>query len=68
MNAQNQQIVNNSFPVLSLLGAVLVVLKLMGKISISWFWVTAPFWIPLTVLLFLFIAFTVFAVLTGMFK
>jgi phosphatidylglycerophosphatase A len=27
-----------------LLGAVLVVLKLLGYISISWLWVLAPFW------------------------
>lgn len=32
--------------VVGLLGAVLVVLKLLGKIDISWWWVTAPFWIP----------------------
>lgn len=29
---------------LGLLGAVLVVLKALGKINLSWWWVTAPFW------------------------
>lgn len=35
-----------SFPVFSILTAVLVVLKLVGTISISWWWVFAPMWIP----------------------
>ena len=32
---------------MGLLGIILVILKLLGKISISWFWVLAPFWIGL---------------------
>lgn len=36
-----------TFPVLGLLGVVFVTLKLMGYISWSWWWVTAPFWGPL---------------------
>jgi hypothetical protein len=32
---------------LGLLGIVFVVLKLTGYINWSWWWVTAPFWIPL---------------------
>ena len=42
---ETKQVASSSFPVLGLLGAVLVVLKLLGKISISWWWVLAPFWI-----------------------
>ena len=30
--------------VLGLLGIVFVVMKLMGYIAWSWWWVTAPFW------------------------
>jgi len=30
--------------VLGLLGVVFVTLKLLGTISWSWWWVTAPFW------------------------
>jgi len=33
-------------PVLGVLGAVLVVLKLLGEIELAWVWVLAPFWIP----------------------
>lgn len=42
---QTTQVVS-SFPVLGLLGAVLVVLKVLGKITLAWKWVLAPFWIP----------------------
>lgn len=42
---------NNSggITVLGLLGVVFIVLKLCGIISWSWLWVTAPFWIPLSI-------------------
>jgi hypothetical protein len=33
-----------SFPVVGILGVVFVTLKLLGKITWSWLWVTAPFW------------------------
>jgi len=42
--------VNNSFPVLGLLGATLVVPKALGYISLPWVWVLAPFWIPFAIL------------------
>jgi hypothetical protein len=37
--------------IMALLAAVLVVLKLLGKIHISWLWVLAPIWIPWVLLL-----------------
>lgn len=43
----------------SLLGAVLVVLKVLGMIQTSWFWVLAPFWIPATIV-FAVLAFALF--------
>lgn len=33
----------NSRLILSLLGATLIVLKLLGKIELSWFWTLTPF-------------------------
>ncbi len=33
-----------TLPILPLLGIVFVTLKLLGKISWSWWWVTLPFW------------------------
>lgn len=41
--------------VVGLLGVVFVTLKLIGRISWSWWWVTAPFWGGLAVLLTIFI-------------
>lgn len=35
---------SRGFPVLALLGAVLVVLKALGTITLGWIWVLAPFW------------------------
>lgn len=37
-------------PVLPILGAVLVVLKALGYITWSWWWVTLPFWAPIALL------------------
>ena len=55
--------------VLGLLGVVFVTLKLLGKITWSWWWVTAPFWGGLALILVLlvfgvFIAGTIDAVRT----
>jgi hypothetical protein len=36
---------SSAVPVLGLLGATLVVLKLLGHITISWWWVLCPFWL-----------------------
>lgn len=45
------KVVLPSLPVWPLLTAVLVVLKLLGKISISWLWVLSPLWLPLALVL-----------------
>ena len=50
---QTTYVVNRGIGPLSLLGVALVVLKAMGYISISWFWVLAPFWLPIVIALFL---------------
>ena len=57
---QTIHVVNRGIGPLSLLGVALVVLKAMGYISISWFWVFAPFWLPIVLALFL-----VFVILLG---
>lgn len=38
---------------LSLLGVAFIVLKLIGYITWSWWWVLAPFWIPIGIALLL---------------
>lgn len=35
--------------VCDVLGIVFIVLKLVGVITWSWWWVLAPFWIPLAI-------------------
>ena len=57
---QTIHVVNRGIGSLSLLGVALVVLKAMGYISISWFWVLTPFWLPIVIALFL-----VFVILLG---
>ena len=42
---------NSGIGVFGLLGVAFVVLKLTEFIDWSWWWVTAPFWMPLTLLL-----------------
>lgn len=37
------------FPVLGILGVAFVVLKLTGVITWSWWWVLAPFWVPIAI-------------------
>lgn len=57
---QTTQVINRGISPLSILGVALVVLKAKGIISISWFWVLAPFWLPIVLALFL-----VFVILLG---
>lgn len=57
---QTTYVVNRGIGSLSLLGVALVVLKAMGYISISWFWVLIPFWLPIVLALF-----CIFVILLG---
>lgn len=40
-----------SFPLLSVVFVVFLVLKLCNVIAWSWWWVTAPLWMPITLLI-----------------
>lgn len=47
---------------LSLLGVIFIVLKVLGYVSFSWWWVLCPFWAPVLlmfVLLFFVVAFDI---------
>lgn len=46
MSKETTTQVVSSFSVFGLLGAILVILKALGKITLAWGWVLAPFWIP----------------------
>lgn len=46
---------SSSFPIFGLLGVVFVTLKLLGIINWSWWWVTAPFWAPIAIVVAIFL-------------
>ena len=48
--------VNNGVSFTGLLLLLFIGLKLTGNITWSWWWVLSPFWIPLAIVLVLFIA------------
>lgn len=37
--------VKGGFPILGILGVAFIILKLVGVLAWSWWWVLAPFWI-----------------------
>lgn len=39
------------FPIFGILGLIFVTLKLCDVIAWSWWWITAPFWMPLAIAL-----------------
>lgn len=56
--SDKDKIVVNTVPsigFLQILTIVFIILKLLGKITWSWWWVLAPLWIPVAFGLFLFI-------------
>jgi hypothetical protein len=50
MNTNNKTY--GQFPILGILGLIFITLKLTGHIAWSWWWVLAPFWIPITIVVF----------------
>jgi len=53
MNNEQTRTASRSFPTVGILGLIFVTLKLCGVINWSWWWVTAPFWAGLAVVLLL---------------
>ena len=47
------QNLNINLQVGTILGIVFIILKLTGTINWSWWWVLAPFWIPLAIFIIL---------------
>lgn len=48
--SEEAQAANNAITGSEALGVAFVVLKLLGVLDWSWFWVTAPFWMPLALI------------------
>lgn len=51
----NKETTTTHFPLFSILGLIFITLKLTGYIAWSWWWVLAPFWVPIVVALALFV-------------
>ena len=47
--------VQGSFPFLSILCLIFITLKLTGYIAWSWWWVLAPVWIPISIIIVVFV-------------
>ena len=62
----NNQTVTTSFPIASILTIVFVVLKLTNNISLSWWWVVSPLWIPLGLIAILFVIVFIFLLIKTM--
>ena len=57
---KNNIATSTSFPIASILAIVFVVLKLTNVISLSWWWVLSPLWIPLGLIFVLFVVIFIF--------
>jgi hypothetical protein len=61
MSKDNKQIQAGGINFFGLLAIVFITLKLTGYIAWSWWWVLAPLWMPLPVLLVIFAVIFLFA-------
>jgi len=57
--------VSVNFPFLGILTLIFITLKLTGHIAWSWWWVLAPMWIPLAIILGIGIIVVIIAMITG---
>ena len=48
-----------------LLGLLFIALKLCGVIDWSWWWVLAPFWIPIALAIIIMLVAVIIAIITG---
>lgn len=48
-----------------LLGILFIALKLCGVINWSWWWVLAPFWIPIVLVIIIILVAVVVGIITG---
>lgn len=53
------------FPILGVLGLIFITLKLTGYITWSWLWVLAPFWIPISIGVLIFLIVFIVALIRG---
>lgn len=61
----NSKNVTVQFPILGILGLIFITLKLTGYITWSWLWVLAPFWIPISIGILIFLIVFIIALIRG---
>lgn len=61
----NSKNVTVNFPIFGILGLIFITLKLTGHITWSWVWVLAPFWIPIAMVLVIFLIVFIVAMFTS---
>lgn len=62
MKKENQVVVSGGIGFFEALGLIFIVLKLCGVIDWSWWWVLAPIWMPVALVLGIII---IFAIIIG---
>ena len=62
MKKENQVVVSGGIGFFEALGLVFIILKLCGVIDWSWWWVLAPIWMPVALVLGIII---IFAIIIG---
>lgn len=63
-----KETVKVSFPTMTILFLIFMTLKLTNVIAWSWWWVTAPLWMPLAIVLGVFVFLLIIAVIIQMFE
>ena len=61
----NSKNVTVQFPIVGILGLIFITLKLTGYITWSWLWVLAPFWIPISIGVLIFLIVFIIALIRG---
>ncbi len=65
MSNAEEQLANTGFAILILLTIIMGLLKAIGYIGISWWWVLSPILIPCVAVIVFFIGFLTLAFITG---
>ena len=68
INVTEDKTVNHGVNFLEMLFLLFLGLKLAGKINWSWWWVFAPIWAPVAILLLFFVVVLVVTIIVNLFK
>lgn len=64
-NSNNAKAAGGGVGFSGLLGLLFIALKLCGVIDWSWWWVLAPFWIPIALAIIIMLVAVIIAIITG---